>query len=52
MIRKLYQLAAREIYYFTVNTAHKISQHYDYFCDCYNFSGSEWKNGIQLYCIV
>ena len=52
MIRKLYQLAVREIYYFYNNTAHKISAHSDYYCDCHNFSGCEWKNGRKLYCFV
>ena len=39
MIKKLYQLAAREIYYFNVNTAYKISKYSNYYCDCHNFSG-------------
>ena len=54
MIRKLYRyyIAAIEIWYFNVNTAHKISKHSDYYCDCYNFSGCEWKNETQGYCYV
>ena len=51
-VSKLYQLAAKVVYYINLNMAERFTKIMDWYCLCSKFSGCPLPNDIKDYCFI